>query len=111
MLHSTRIVWVRGIVVWYLNIDGAAKVAAILIVVIALFNIAKDRKRELHILIAYVLRTTGWYISEVVAVCMIDGYCIRIVLIRRLRLNVANKLSHIVRNTFAVVDTCNVEVP
>ena len=93
------------------NIYGAAKIVAVVIVIMVFFNPSPDLHREGETEFTDFVCEVRRNIAEVMSVAMIYGDGIRVMLISRFGLEVAEKVTDVLLYAFAEVDASDSEVP
>ena len=93
------------------NIYGAAKIVAVVIVIMVFFNPSPDLHREGETEFTDFVCEVRRNIAEVVSVAMIYGDGIGVMLVGRFRLEIAEEVSNILVYAFAEVDACDIKVP
>ena len=87
------------------------KEAAILVVVVTFLNIHGNRDRKAQAQGTHISRIVCAYVAKVVVISGIDSDGVRIMSVGRLWFEVACRLTDIVRNASAVIDTSNIIRP
>ena len=93
------------------NIYGAAKIVAVVIVIMVLLNPSEDLQRERKTEFAYFVCEVRRNIAEVMSVAVIYSDGIGVVLVGRFRLEIAEEVADILVNSFAEVDAGDIKVP